>query len=139
MSDPNETTFSLLTTKKAPTLADPGQVDGAQDLPAATQGLDLEETCLAFIGFEGPAPRQRAAQGGRTDRLPPRRAVHRLRPGELYDQKKFDTPYIRDYLLDRGVLADVSETSAPWGSLPALYDERRRPRPRRFSTLGVRG
>ena len=24
-------------------------------------------------------------------------------PGALYDQKKFDTPYIRDYLLDRGV------------------------------------
>ena len=23
-------------------------------------------------------------------------------PGELYDQKKFDTPYIRDFLLDRG-------------------------------------
>ncbi len=36
-------------------------------------------------------------------------------PGELYDQKKFDTPYIRDFLLDRGALADVSETSAPWG------------------------
>ena len=31
-------------------------------------------------------------------------------PGELYDQKKFDTPYIRDFLLDRGALADVSET-----------------------------
>ena len=39
----------------------------------------------------------------------------------LYDQKKFDTPYIRDYLLDRGALADVSETAAPWSRLPALY------------------
>ena len=45
-------------------------------------------------------------------------------PGELYDQKKFDTPYIRDYLLDRGVLGDVSETSAPWSALPTVYDER---------------
>ena len=43
-------------------------------------------------------------------------------PGELYDQKKFDTPYIRDFLLDRGALGDVSETAAPWGALPRLYD-----------------
>ena len=43
-------------------------------------------------------------------------------PGELYDQKKFDTPYIRDFLLDRGALADVSETSAPWSALPNVYD-----------------
>ena len=43
-------------------------------------------------------------------------------PGELYDRKKFDTPYLRDFLLDRGTLADVSETSAPWSRLEVLYD-----------------
>jgi nucleoside-diphosphate-sugar epimerase len=35
-------------------------------------------------------------------------------PGVLYDQKKYDTGYIRDFLLDRGALADVSDTAAPW-------------------------
>ncbi len=43
-------------------------------------------------------------------------------PGALYDQKKFDTPYIRDHLLNYGGVADVSETSAPWSVLPKLYD-----------------
>ena len=43
-------------------------------------------------------------------------------PGELYDQKKFDTPYIRDFLLDRGGPGDVSETSAPWSKLQTVYD-----------------
>ena len=38
-------------------------------------------------------------------------------PGELYDQKKFDTPYIRDFLLDRGAIGDVSDTAAPWSKL----------------------
>ena len=52
-------------------------------------------------------------------------------PGELYDQKKFDTPYIRDFLLDRGVLADVSETAAPWSALPAALRRRDGARPRR--------
>ncbi len=38
-------------------------------------------------------------------------------PGALYDRKKFDTPYIRDFLLDRGALGDVSETAMPWSRL----------------------
>ena len=76
--------------------------------------------CLGFIGYEGPESHVKAQ----------RKAVGRIvskhgglcigsSPGELYDQKKFDTPYIRDYLLDRGVLADVSETAAPWSELRA--------------------
>ena len=52
-------------------------------------------------------------------------------PGELYDQKKFDTPYIRDFLLDRGTLADVSETAAPWSALQPVYDAVTAPRARR--------
>ena len=43
-------------------------------------------------------------------------------PGVLYDQKKFDTPYMRDFLLDRGAIGDVSETAAPWSKLKPLYD-----------------
>jgi len=60
-------------------------------------------------------------------------------PGELYDQKKFDTPYIRDYLLDRGVLADVSETAAAWGALQPLHANVKRAAQVAFETLGVRG
>jgi hypothetical protein len=43
--------------------------------------------------------------------------------GELYDQKKFDTPYIRDFLLDRGAIGDVSETAAPWVEAAAAVSE----------------
>ena len=61
-------------------------------------------------------------------------------PGELYDQKKFDTPYIRDFLLDRGVLADVSETvGAVERARPALRRRDRRGRAKAFAELGVRG
>ena len=74
--------------------------------------------CLAFIGYEGSAGHVKAqrklvgaivkAHGG---------LCIGSGPGALYDQKKFDTPYIRDYLLDRGALGDVSETAAPWSAL----------------------
>jgi alkyldihydroxyacetonephosphate synthase len=43
-------------------------------------------------------------------------------PGVLYDQKKFDTPYIRDWLLDRGRSATCPETAASWSALPGVYD-----------------
>jgi len=60
-------------------------------------------------------------------------------PGELYDQKKFDTPYIRDFLLDRGALADVSETSAPWCRLGELYDATMAAARAQFAQLGTTG
>jgi alkyldihydroxyacetonephosphate synthase len=60
-------------------------------------------------------------------------------PGELYDQKKFDTPYIRDFLLDRGALADVSETSAPWSALPTLYANVMAAARGAFDEVGVQG
>ena len=60
-------------------------------------------------------------------------------PGALYDQKKFDTPYIRDYLLDRGALGDVSETAAPWSLLPAVYDNVMAAARGAFADLGVVG
>ena len=58
-------------------------------------------------------------------------------PGELYDQKKFDTPYIRDFLLDRGAPADVSETSAPWSELQTVYDNVMAAGHGAFDQLGV--
>ena len=64
--------------------------------------------CLAFIGFEG-SERHVAAQRKLVGKIvsPTAACASAAGPGELYDQKKFDTPYIRDYLLDRGALADV--------------------------------
>jgi alkyldihydroxyacetonephosphate synthase len=57
----------------------------------------------------------------------------------MYDQKKFDTPYIRDHLLNYGGLADVSETSAPWSKLEPLYDGVVAAANKAFAELGVAG
>ncbi len=46
------------------------------------KGYDLKKMCLAFIGYEGSEGHVKAQrQRGRPDRLPPRRPVHRQRPG----------------------------------------------------------
>jgi alkyldihydroxyacetonephosphate synthase len=140
VSDAAETAFSFAT-KKTPTALDRAKSKALQlFLERKPSFGDLDEMCLSFIGFEG----------GKAHVATQRKLVGKIvaahgglcigsSPGELYDQKKFDTPYIRDFLLDRGALADVSETSAPWSLLPALYDGVMAAAGGAFAELGVRG
>ena len=122
VSDANETQFSFAM-RVRPTLVDKLQSRVLRIFLRRRLGFDLNEMCISFIGYEG-SDRHVAAQ---------RRAVGRLikrhggvcigsGPGVLYDQKKFDTPYIRDFLLDRGAAGDVSDTATTWSGLMSLYD-----------------
>jgi alkyldihydroxyacetonephosphate synthase len=86
------------------------------------RGADLSTACLMIAGFEGDA------ESFRRDR---RRAEAIFResgavalgagPGRSFQKGKYDFPYLRDYLLDRNVLSDVSETSTVWSNLLPLY------------------
>ena len=131
VSDANETQFSFATRK------DPSPIDRVKSKALTTylerrRNFDLEAMCLSFIGYEGTKDHV-TAQRKLVGQIVKRHGGLSIgaSPGELYDQKKFDTPYIRDYLLDRGALADVSETAAPWSALPTVYGNvmpvRRRP------------
>jgi len=104
------------------------------------RGWDLSKICLSFVGYEGSTShvaRQKAIvkkivgeHGG---------IVVGKGPGALYDQKKFDTPYIRDFLLDRGAAADVSETAAPWSHLQQVYDNATGAVRKAYADLGITG
>jgi alkyldihydroxyacetonephosphate synthase len=139
VSDSYETAFSFATSKD-PSVLDRLKSGALKAYLQRRRGFDLEAMCLSFIGFEG-TERHVAEQ---------RRFVGRIvsshgglcigsGPGALYDQKKFDTPYIRDFLLDRGALADVSETSAPWSELGSVYDRVTAAARGAFDRLGVQG
>jgi alkyldihydroxyacetonephosphate synthase len=139
VSDAAETLFSFAT-KKDSSLADRLKSKALMTYLTRRRGFDLDAMCLAFIGYEG-SERYVAGQRRRVGRIV---ASHGglcigSGPGELYDQKKFDTPYIRDFLLDRGVLADVSETAAPWSGLAAVYDDVTERARAAFVELGVPG
>ncbi len=139
VADANETAFSFAT-KKGSSLLDTVQSTALKTFLKRAKGYALDQMCLGFIGYEGPerhVKQQRKAVG---------RIVSKhgglcigSSPGELYDQKKFDTPYIRDFLLDRGVLADVSETSAPWSELAPLHAAVTGAARGAFADLGCRG
>jgi alkyldihydroxyacetonephosphate synthase len=48
------------------------------------------------------------------------------RVGQAWVHGRFSGPYLRDSLLDAGVLAETLETATTWRNLPALYDGVRR-------------
>jgi alkyldihydroxyacetonephosphate synthase len=138
VSDARETGFSFAT-RKAPTALDRVKTFALGKL-LARKGIDPEQMCLSFIGYEG-SEEYVAQQRKRVGEIVKRHGGLSIgsSPGELYDQKKFDTPYIRDFLLDRGTLADVSETAAPWSALPRVYDQTVAAAEAAFADLGVSG
>jgi alkyldihydroxyacetonephosphate synthase len=139
VSDANETQFSFAT-RKAPSLLDRVKSKALSEYLRRRRDFDLEAMCLSFIGYEGTKDHV-AAQRKLVGRIVSRHGGLCVGsgPGELYDQKKFDTPYIRDYLLDRGAPGDVSETSAQWSALITLYDRVIAAANGAFDELGVRG
>jgi alkyldihydroxyacetonephosphate synthase len=139
VSDAYETEFSFVT-RKHPTVADKLQSQALRTYLRRRLGYDLRQMALSFIGFEGSeghVAEQRKAVG----RIVKRHAGLCIGsgPGALYDQKKFDTPYIRDFLLDRGAAGDVSETAMPWSRLLPVYDAVNAAGRGAFARLGVQG
>ena len=104
------------------------------------KGWNLDDICLSFIGFEGGKSHARA-QKSAVDAIVKKHGGLGVGtgPGVLYDQKKFDTPYLRDFLLDRGAAGDVSETAAPWSRLVEVHAAARKAAHDAYASLGTTG
>ena len=139
VSDANETRFSFAT-KKHEGLQGRMKSAVSKLYLQHVKRFDVHQMCLSFVGYEG-SEEHVAIQKRLVDEIAGRFGgiCAGTGPGELYDQKKFDTPYIRDFLLDRGALADVSETAAPWSQLERLYDGVMSRSREAFDEIGVRG
>ncbi|MGN6576300.1 MAG: FAD-binding oxidoreductase [Nocardioides sp.] len=104
LSDENETAVNL---------ADPGQV-----------GADADASGVVMVtGFEGTPASVGARRGLVADRL---RELGGQSLGEqggaAWEAGRFHGPYLRDSLLDVGVLVETLETATFWSRLPGLYD-----------------
>lgn len=84
--------------------------------------IDLEGRCLLLLGFEGDAiPVVQAWEAAAS--LLKRHEGISLGPsvGKAWFHSRFDLPYLRDTLLDQGVMVDTLETAAEWSQLLTLY------------------
>jgi len=81
-----------------------------------------EGGCLAIVGFEGGEDdvERRRLRSGALLRAGGGLALGR-RPGQSWLRSRFAGPYLRDELLDRGLLADTLETATSWSRLADLY------------------
>jgi alkyldihydroxyacetonephosphate synthase len=144
VSDGRETGFSLATSKERHGF---DKFAAGTVLPTlmkskgwAKQPGGLESICLSFIGFEGGeahAKRQKKL----VDKIVKKHGGMGVGkgPGVLYDQKKFDTPYLRDFLLDRGAAGDVSESAMPWSKVNQVHDAVRVAADKAFDEIGIQG
>jgi alkyldihydroxyacetonephosphate synthase len=120
--DPNETQFSMANGKKSTRVSH--LMNRAVQEIMTRKGWDLTQIALAFVGYEGTPVHVRYEKGqvGKIIAGHGGMGVGKG-PGALYDQKKYDVPYIRDFLLDRGIPADVSETATPWSLMKTMHDK----------------
>jgi alkyldihydroxyacetonephosphate synthase len=138
VSDSRESGFSLATRKKSTGVT----AVGTNVLMSVLKrrGWNLDDMCLSFIGYEG-SEKHVSYEKKLVGAIVKKNGGIGVGkgPGALYDQKKFDTPYLRDFLLDRGAAADVSETAAPWSRLQEVYDNTVAAANRAYDELGVHG
>jgi len=81
-----------------------------------------EGGCIAFTGFDG-TPDDIARRRGRTAEILRAHGAVGLgtKPGRSWLRGRFAAPYLRDELLDRGVMVETLETATTWTNLPSLY------------------
>ncbi|RLV48153.1 FAD-binding oxidoreductase [Nocardioides mangrovicus] len=98
-------------TETALNLADPASV-----------GAQSDGGCLLLTGYEGTADGL-AVRREATTALLREAGAEALGPGPgaAWRRGRYDGPYLRDSLLDVGVLVETLETAALWSRLPAVY------------------
>jgi alkyldihydroxyacetonephosphate synthase len=81
-----------------------------------------EDGCVAIIGFEGSSEDVARRRGRTAEFL---RAAGGITlgqaPGRSWLRTRFSAPYLRDELLDRGVMVETLETATTWSRLGELY------------------
>ena len=97
-------------TETAINLADPTSIGGAGD------------GCLMITGFEGTAEQVDARRAAVTAVLTGLGGTELgAEPGQTWVRGRFDAPYLRDALLDQGVLVETLETATFWSNRDRLY------------------
>lgn len=96
-----------------------------------------EDACMLILGFEGPKDKvkfdfekaKRMIKGVYLGRS----------PGEQWLKNRFELPYLRDDLLDFGVMVDTLESATNWNNLISLYTKTKEAMEQAIASYNVKG
>ena len=120
LNDPDKTALSLAF--KPPSSRLSQAVTGVMKSYLRVKGFDFTRACLMLTTFEGSKAKV-ARQHNQVSAIYRRFGAVDLGPssGKSFESTKYDFPHIRDFLMDRGITTDVSETSTVWSNIIPLY------------------
>ncbi len=85
--------------------------------------FSFDNICFLLLGFEGLKEKVNFDNNQVHDLLRRHKVVSLGKSiGERWYETRFDLPYLRDALLDKGVLVDTLETSTIWSNVDNLYN-----------------
>jgi alkyldihydroxyacetonephosphate synthase len=120
LSDPDKTALSMAF--KPPSSRLSQAVSGVMKGYLRVKGFDFTRACLMLTTFEG-SHAEVARQHHAVSAIYRRFGAVDLGSGsgKSFESTKYDFPHIRDFLMDRGITSDVSETSTVWSNIGPLY------------------
>ena len=85
--------------------------------------IDFNQCCLMVVKYEGTPQAFNRIKNRVTAIYKKHRGVCLgAEPGRSFAKVKFDFPHLRDYVMDRSIMADVSETATTWDNLCTLHE-----------------
>ena len=85
--------------------------------------IDFNQCCLMVVKYEGTPQAFNRIKNRVTAIYEKHRGVCLgAEPGRSFAKVKFDFPHLRDYVMDRSIMADVSETATTWDNLRTLHE-----------------
>lgn len=85
--------------------------------------IDFNRCCLMVVKYEGTPQAFNRIKTRVTAIYKKHRGVCLgAEPGRSFAKVKFDFPHLRDYVMDRSIMADVSETATTWDNLRTLHE-----------------
>lgn len=85
--------------------------------------IDFNQCCLMVVKYEGTPQAFNRIKNRVTAIYKKHRGVCLgAEPGRSFAKVKFDFPHLRDYVMDRSIMADVSETATTWDNLRTLHE-----------------
>lgn len=83
-----------------------------------------QNPCIMIVGFEGELKNTQVISQEVLKILKKHRAFSLGKSvGKTWSKDKFNVPYLRDYLMDYGIMVDVAETAAVWSKLLNVYNK----------------